>query len=614
MRRLSTSILSVFALWVSFDALAVSVTRGPYLQMATPNSMTVRWRTDVATNSQVRFGVSQSNLSQVKDDSALTTEHEVRLSGLLPNARYWYSVGTTGTVLSGADASTYFNTSPTSGSTNATRVWVIGDAGKGTTAQANVYNAYRNYTGVNYTNLWLMLGDNAYASGTDAEYQAKVFDAYPDLLKQSPVWTTMGNHDAVSADSATQSGPYYAMFSLPKAAEAGGVASGTEAYYSFDYGNIHFVVLDSEESNRSANGTMANWLKADLQKNNADWLIAFWHRPPYSKGTHDSDTELPMTDMRANFLPILENYGVDLVLSGHSHSYERSQFIDKHYGLSNTFNPKTYVVQPGSGRIDGGGVYQKPDINKSHAGTVYAVVGNSGEVTNGTFNHPAMFASFKELGSMVLDINGLTLNAKFINEKGVLRDYFTISKQNPKPIVSKVVNLQNGLNGYKANIDGYLSSYHSAVNFGNEVRLAADGADAGLGRAVALLQWTNLGIPTTAVVDSATVGFAFSNVSRGKYSIYALKKSWSETTVTWKSYNPLNNLGVLIGEIAPCSLGVQQVQLNTAGIALVQDWVSGKAANYGFALVDASTTDSIAIRSSEYPVINQRPMLTVHYH
>ena len=614
MRRLSISMLVVLALWASFGALAANVTRGPYLQMATANSMTVRWRTDLASNSRVLFGVSQSSLGQVKDDTALVTEHEVLLNGLLPNTRYWYSVGSTAAVLSGADANTYFNTPPPTGSAKPTRIWVIGDAGTGKSAQANVYEAYRNYTGSTYTSLWLMLGDNAYDTGTDAEYQTKLFAVYPELLKQSPAWTTIGNHDAVSADSATQSGPYYSIFTLPKRAEAGGVASGTEAYYSFDYGNIHFVVLDSEETNRSANGAMATWLKADLQDNAADWLIAFWHRPPYSKGTHDSDTEIAMADMRASFLPILEDYGVDLVLSGHSHSYERSKFIDKHYGLSNTFNPATHVVQPGSGRVDGGGAYQKPNINKPHEGAVYAVAGSSGQITNGPLNHPAMFVSLKELGSMVLDINGLTLNAKFINEKGALRDYFTISKQNIKPTNSKTVNLQNGLNGYKGNIDSYLSNYHSGINFGNAVRLAADGFDAGLGRAVALLQWANLGIPATAAVDSATLGLAFSNISGGKYSIYALKKAWSEATVTWKSYDPLNNFGTLIGEITPCRLGWQQVQLNAAGVDLLQAWVSGKVANYGFALVDASTTDAIAIRSSEYSVVNQRPMLTVNYH
>ncbi len=177
-----------------------------------------------------------------------------------------------------------------------------------------------------------MLGDNAYSNGTDAEYQSAVFDIYPTLLRKSVVWPTMGNHDGYSSTSSSQSGPYFSIFSLPKNAEAGGVASGTEAYYSFDYGNIHFICLDSEGSSRSSHGAMLEWLRLDLAATTKDWIIAYWHHPPYSKGSHDSDTETNLVDMRQNALPILEAGGVDLVLTGHSHSYERSYLLDGHYG------------------------------------------------------------------------------------------------------------------------------------------------------------------------------------------------------------------------------------------------------------------------------------------
>ncbi len=81
---------------------------------------------------------------------------------------------------------------------------------------AAVRNAYLNFTGTRHTDLWLMLGDNAYESGTDLEYQNAVFNMYPTLLRQSVVWPTLGNHDGVTADSATQTGPYYDIFTLPK--------------------------------------------------------------------------------------------------------------------------------------------------------------------------------------------------------------------------------------------------------------------------------------------------------------------------------------------------------------------------------------------------------------
>ena len=74
----------------------------------------------------------------------------------------------------------------------------------------------------------------------------------------------------------------------------------------------------------SVGGPMYTWCENDIQNTNAEWIIAFWHHPPYSKGSHDSDAESSLSSMRENIIPMLEDNGVDLILSGHSHSYERS--------------------------------------------------------------------------------------------------------------------------------------------------------------------------------------------------------------------------------------------------------------------------------------------------
>lgn len=430
-RALTSSVMLLVLLWSSF-AFAATVVRGPYLQSASSDSITVRWRTDVATDSRVQFGPSSGSLTSTASNATSTTEHIVKLTGLSPNTKYFYNVGSSSAVQAG-DSTYYFETSPTAGTSVPTRIWVIGDAGTGTSGQAAVYNAYRNFTGNTYTDFWLMLGDNAYNSGTDAEYQTKMFNMYPEMMRQSPLWATIGNHDGVSADSATQTGPYYDIHTFPKNGEAGGVASGTEAYYSFNYGNIHVIVLDSNETSRSTTGAMMNWLKADLANVTATWLIAIWHHPPYTKGSHNSDTETNLIEMRQNFLPVLENYGVDLVLTGHSHSYERSKFIDGHYGLSSTYS-SSFEINGGSGRVDGTGAYTKSG-SLPHSGAVYSVVGASGQVSGGTLNHPAMFLSLNELGSMVLDVSGQTMDIKYLNNNGTVRDYFTISKGTTQPTI-----------------------------------------------------------------------------------------------------------------------------------------------------------------------------------
>lgn len=410
------------------------VTRGPYLQIGTPTGAIVRWRTDLPSDSRVRYGPGTDNLTLFADNHTSTTEHEVALSGLMPNTTYYYSIGSTSTTLAGGDANHFFKTSPTEGSSRPTRIWVIGDAGTGDSSQAAVKNAYLNHAGTTYTDLFLMLGDNAYNVGLDSEYQTAVFEMYPTILRQSFVWPTLGNHDAYTSPP-----PYFNIFTLPTTGQAGGLASGTENYYSFNFGNIHFVCLDSMSSDRSVGGPMLTWLQNDLAANNKSWLIAYWHHPPYTKGSHDSDTETELTQMRANALPILENFGVDLVLSGHSHSYERSFLIDSHYGASSTFN-SSMKKNGGNGRRGGNGAYSKSTAGlSSHEGTVYVVAGSSGKVSGGSLNHPAMFVSLNNLGSLVLDVNDLQLDAKFLRETGAIDDSFTIIKgvtSNASPTVS----------------------------------------------------------------------------------------------------------------------------------------------------------------------------------
>lgn len=136
-----------------------------------------------------------------------------------------------------------------------------------------------------------------------------------------------------------------------------------------------------------------------------------------------------MVDMRENFNPIFEAYGVDLVLTAHSHSYERSKFIDGHYGHSGTFNRKTMVKQPGSGQ--GARAYTKSATGPvPHEGTVYTVIGSSGKTDGGPFDHPAMWFSQETFGSLVLDIDGNVLTSTFLDDEGKKRDTYSIIKGN----------------------------------------------------------------------------------------------------------------------------------------------------------------------------------------
>lgn len=431
--------------FASLRVPAANLVRGPYLQQATPGSVRVRWRTDVPTPSVVNYGFLPNDLASGVVDQALTTEHEVSLDYLMPKTLYFYSVGSADETYASGFACRFW-TPPPAGEAQATRVWVTGDTGGiggnyGSPEPAR--DAYDRLTPARYTDVWLSLGDNAYDSGTDAEYQVDFFNPFAALLRQVSVWSAIGNHETYSAPPG-QPFPYLSIFSFPTNGEAGGFPSGTERYYSFDHGHIHFVCLDSESSSRATNGPMANWLRADLAQNTNLWTIAFWHSVPYSKGSHDSDWEMEQVEMRQNFVPILEAHGVDLVLGGHSHIYERSYLLRGHYGRSTTLQPDM-ILDNGSGRETETGAYQKAltGPNADH-GTVYIVAGNTSSPDSASGLHPAMFTYSLERGSLVLDINTNRLDAMHLLATGVVGDHFTILKQDPEPLHICRFGFENG--------------------------------------------------------------------------------------------------------------------------------------------------------------------------
>ncbi|WP_273272542.1 metallophosphoesterase [Maribacter polysiphoniae] len=443
---------------------SVVVERGPYLQTGTPTSVIVKWRTDIATESVVNYGRVLGSLTKNETSKTLTTEHEVALSGLTPNTKYYFNIGNLTEVLSeSVTGDMYVITAPTVGTDQFVRAWIIGDPGTGNTFQRWVRDAYYNYvdataTNTGKTDMMLFLGDNAYNTGKDSEYQNAFFDVYDDMFKKSVAWSCLGNHDGDSADSATQSGPYYDIFTFPTAGEAGGTPSGTEAYYSFDYANIHFIILDSHHTSREVGGPMYTWALTDIQNTAQDWVVTLFHHPAYSKGSHDSDVDHRPVEMRENFMPMLEANGVDLVLNGHSHSYERSYFLNGHQGLAHTFNEEEITKGgntvgangKGDGKEDGDGAYQKAGTDPE--GAVYITTGSAGQISGGDLNHQAMYISLNKLGSCVMEIEddgngGQNMDIKFIRETGEIDDYFTIHKtgvtsiantNEPKPKSGKV--------------------------------------------------------------------------------------------------------------------------------------------------------------------------------
>jgi predicted phosphodiesterase len=399
-------------------ACTESAPRGPYLQNPSSTSMVIKWRDASSDLGKVSYGTQPGALLQIAEAKTAGKDREVLLQNLVPETTYYYRVN-------GADKNEFsFKTPPAEGAVRKTRVWVLGDSGAANDNAIRVRDAFYEFNHGKTTDLMLMLGDNAYKTGSDANYQEALFDVFAPTLPYTPLYSTVGNHDVLEDGGST----YFDIFTLPVDGKTGTVPSGTEAYYSFNYSNIHFACLDSEISNRSATGAMHSWLKADLEANTQDWTVVFFHHPPYSKGSHDSDTpNTAMSDMRQNFTALFEQSGVDLVFTGHSHSYERSYPIEGHRGVSSTFK-ETMKTDRGDGRKDGDGAYRVP-VDHSEHGIIYTVAGSSSKTGSGTLDHPVHYVSMKELGSVVLDFDGDTLDVTFVSPNPDAIDYYTLLRK-----------------------------------------------------------------------------------------------------------------------------------------------------------------------------------------
>ncbi len=421
----------------------VNLVFGPYLQMGGQTAANVRWRTSIASKSRVMMGTTLGTYPIILTDNAPVTDHDIRVMGLLPNTKYYYRFGTDTSILQG-DSTNFFTTAPADTSTRRVTVAFFGDCGQNNLSyQTNTLNAYRTFlstNGMKAADLMLLGGDNAYNNGTDAEFATKFFAPYSgNILKNHMLFPTPGNHDYDNGARFDIGVPYFSLFTTPAAGESGGVPSGSEAYYSYDWGNVHFLSLDSYgkgDGNTTrmfdTTGAQVTWVKADLAANTKKWVIAYWHHPPYTMTSHNSDGTSELINIRQNFIRILERYGVDLILCGHSHAYERSYLMKGHYGSEASFNKAAHTTDSSTAKYDGSAnscPYNYASGKYDH-GTVYVVAGSSGASggVQGSFPHNALPFALNDAGMFFLDINDNRLDAKFVRANNTIFDQFTIMK------------------------------------------------------------------------------------------------------------------------------------------------------------------------------------------
>src|ERR1035437_1064295 len=212
---------------------------------------------------------------------------------------------------------------------NSVRFAIIGDSGTGDRPQYEVAQQMMTFRRDFPFDFVLMLGDNIYGSKTAADFKRKFEDPYQSMRAAGvKFYASLGNHDHTAER-------LYKPFNMDG-----------QRYYTFKKGNVQFFALDSNYMDPA----QLEWLDRQLSGSDATWKICYFHHPLYSHGKfHGSDL-----DLRAQLEPMLPKYGVDVVLNGHEHVYER---VNPQQGIN-------YFVLGNSGELRPHNLNPSPDTAK----------------------------------------------------------------------------------------------------------------------------------------------------------------------------------------------------------------------------------------------------------
>jgi hypothetical protein len=420
--------LAALTVLAAVPASAQTLTRGPLVQNpdGLTSTITLIWWTDVAGNSTVEYGTTTS-LGQSKtvaqagscEIGAAGTCHTVQLTGLTAGTRYYYRLLTNGTpVLS----TTYFEAFRSPADSRPLFFTIVGDFGAGSSSQTNVAN---NQNAADPP-LVVTVGDNAYESGTQSDWDNNVFiPQYENLLRRAVFMPTLGNHDLNDVGASNwASSVEIKMHLLPRNAPSG----QAERYYSFDYGDAHLIMLDSNPP--ALDSTQQAWLEADLAATTRKWKFVFLHHASHSCANGIASFGSNAT-VKSMFGPLFEQYGVDVVFEGHDHIYERSKPVDEFVvgGGSGSDGLKTIYVMTGAGgktldspaSSDSGGPYRQPLFgSKSYCPWI------SNECPGGVGGQYCSFATFSHTEVEITDNDTLTVST--INQSNGVLDTFTVTK------------------------------------------------------------------------------------------------------------------------------------------------------------------------------------------
>ena len=382
--------------------------RSPYLQCAFQDSITILWRTDTAEICHVEYKeASSSEWQKATGTTSLTntgiTENEVVIKNIPTNSKYEYRIFSNNIQLNSSKS--YWFRSPIADNDSSFTFFAVGDIGEpvddGGTPDVLAKALAPHIDSLEFG---VLLGDIVYPDGRSELYDENLFQYFDQVFPYVPTYALLGNHDWHEPDS-----NYVKEWKLPH----------NEHYYSFNYGKVHFIALDTKFGELYEYEKQVEWLKQDLKSRpqNTEWTIVLLHHNGKSC-TYKQDYENVMS-----LYPVFDSARVDLVLNGHAHTYERlnpmdgeGMPIDEYIGKIDTYaNPKGFIsVTVGSGgKLRGIGSDPTPYTPDPE-----------------NCRHPNLVAKADHLWAYLqLNINGKTLKAKALGtETGKIVDEFTIIK------------------------------------------------------------------------------------------------------------------------------------------------------------------------------------------
>lgn len=369
-------------------------------------SMTVTWRTDTTVES----GIIEYGQGPILPDSSQKAEARMHdftsdmgdshifsatLSNLSPDTEYTYRVG------NGEKWSAMYSFRTAASEIPEFKFLVFGDSQSPVTG-SDPYGLWRDTLHAAFkanpdAAFFINVGDLVDYGQSEAHWNAW-FEASKGIIESIPSMPVSGNHESYGMRRIQKPVFFIKQFSLPQ----NGPDSLKNQAYSFNYGPVHLVALDSQEIEQKSSGDILAiqkpWLEKDLSTNSSAWKIAYFHRSPYGvkKGRDEAE-------VRDAFCPILEKYGVNIAFTAHDHGVKR-----------------TYPIKDGI------------PVKDPSEGTVYYITGRSGAKTYSDIE-PMKYSAFfyapmEQPNYLVVEGTNRKLTVKAVLQDGTVIDTYTIEK------------------------------------------------------------------------------------------------------------------------------------------------------------------------------------------